>query len=51
LDDIESIEFEFIEIETVMKMIDAGEFSQSLHISSIFLALRKRGLLARAYRA
>ena len=41
----EEIEFEFININTLFQLIDAGDFSQSLHISSVFLALRKRGLL------
>ncbi len=49
LDEMEEIEFEFLDIETVMDLIDSGEFSQSLHISSVFLALRRRGLLDRAY--
>ncbi len=49
LDDTEEIEFEFVDIATVMQLIDSGDFSQSLHISSIFLALRHCGLLDKAY--
>ncbi|MCG8339053.1 MAG: NUDIX hydrolase [Proteobacteria bacterium] len=49
LDETEDIEFEFVEINKLMQLIDRGEFSQSLHISSIFLALRYCGLLDKAY--
>jgi ADP-ribose diphosphatase len=49
LDEMEDIEFEFVDIKTLMELIDSGEFSQSLHISSVFLALRRKGLLDKAY--
>jgi 8-oxo-dGTP pyrophosphatase MutT (NUDIX family) len=49
LDETEDIEFEFVDIATVMRLIDNGEFSQSLHISSIFMALRHCGMLDKAY--
>jgi len=41
LDDSEEIEFEFLEIDEVLKKIERGEFTQALHIASFFLALRK----------
>lgn len=40
LDDAEEIEFAFHPLERVLEMIDAGEFTQALHIASIHLALR-----------
>ncbi len=45
LDEVENIEFEFVELEILFKLIDSGEFCQSMHIASVFLALRKCGLL------
>jgi len=45
LDKTENIEFEFVDLQTLMSLIDTGEFAQSLHISSVLLALRKNGLL------
>ena len=45
LDEMENIEFEFVDLDTLFKLIDSGEFSQSLHVSSIFMTLRKCGLL------
>lgn len=45
LDETEEIEFEFLTLQELFQLIDSGEFSQSLHISSLFLALRKRGML------
>ena len=45
LDETEAIEFEFVDLPTLAKLIDSGEFSQSLHISSVLLALRKRNML------
>lgn len=45
LDAEESIEFEFVDLKTLFELIDSGEFSQSLHIATVFLALRKRGML------
>ncbi len=45
LDEVEEIEFEFVDVQTLMGLIDSGEFAQSLHVSSVLLALRKRGLL------
>ncbi len=45
LDATEEIEFEFVDVKTLLALIDSGEFAQSLHVSSVLLALRKRGLL------
>ena len=45
-DESEAIEYEFIELAKLFELIDNGQFSQALHISSIFLALRKHGLLS-----
>lgn len=45
LDETEEIEFAFLTIPTVLSLIDAGAFPQALHIASVFLALRSRGLL------
>lgn len=46
LDKTENIEFEFVDIATVFQLIDRGEFSQSMHVASFFMALRKCGLIA-----
>ena len=45
LDATENIEFEFVNLSTLFQLIDSGAFSQSLHIASVFMALRKRNLL------
>ena len=41
LDESEEIEFEFLPLQQVLTMIDSGEFTQALHIASLFLALRR----------
>jgi len=45
VDETEEIEFEFLSVNEVLALIDAGLFSQALHVASIFLALRSRGML------
>lgn len=45
LDESEEITCEFLSIPTLFKMIDSGEFAHGLHIASLLLALRRRGLL------
>lgn len=45
LDSGEEIEFEFISIPEVLRLIATGEIIQPLHISSIYQALIHRGLL------
>ncbi|MBT4267071.1 MAG: NUDIX hydrolase [Deltaproteobacteria bacterium] len=45
LDVSENIESEFVSLEALFRLIDSGEFSQSLHISSVYQALRKTGKL------
>jgi ADP-ribose pyrophosphatase len=45
LDETEEIEFEFLTVNDVLALIDAGLFSQALHVASILLALRSRGML------
>ena len=45
LDETEEIDFEFMNLQSLFQLIDSGEFSQSIHISSLFLALRKRGIM------
>jgi 8-oxo-dGTP pyrophosphatase MutT (NUDIX family) len=45
LDATEDIEFEFLALPEVLALIDSGSFSQALHVSGLFLALRKRGLV------
>lgn len=42
----EEIEFEFVDISTLMQLIDSGGFPQSIQVASIFLALRKAGKLS-----
>lgn len=37
----ERIEFKFLKVKKVMKLIDQGKFNQALHISSLVLGLRK----------
>lgn len=48
LDDTEEIEFEFLTIPEVHALIDSGHFPQALHIASLYLALRSRGLIVDA---
>jgi len=43
---MEPIASEFKELAEIMALIDSGEFCQAMHISSIFLALRKAGKLS-----
>jgi 8-oxo-dGTP pyrophosphatase MutT (NUDIX family) len=45
LDATEDIEFEFLTIPAVLALIDSGSFTQALHVGSLFLALRSRGLI------
>ncbi len=45
LDPSENIESEFVSLEVLFGLIDNGEFSQSLHISSVYQVLRKIGKL------
>jgi 8-oxo-dGTP pyrophosphatase MutT (NUDIX family) len=44
LDETEEIDFEFLAIPQVLALIDAGAFPQALHIASVFMALRARGI-------
>ncbi|MCP4752161.1 MAG: NUDIX hydrolase [Proteobacteria bacterium] len=44
-DETENIESEFVGLDELFALIDSGEFSQAIHISSVFMALRKRNLL------
>ena len=46
LDKTEEIEFEFVPVEDLIKLIDNGIFRHPIHIASIFMALRKRGMLS-----
>ncbi|NQU64589.1 MAG: NUDIX hydrolase [SAR324 cluster bacterium] len=41
LDASENIESEFVSLEELFRLIDSGDFSQSLHIASVYQALRK----------
>jgi len=41
----EDIRFEFVPLEKLIELIEKGVFFQALHISSLFLALKHRGLL------
>lgn len=45
LDEAEEIESEFVSIEELFRLIDSGEFSQSLHVASVYQSLRKAGKL------
>lgn len=45
LDVTEQIEFEFVELPVLLQWIDEGKFHQPLHVSAIFIALRRRGML------
>ena len=44
-DHTEDIRFEFVPLYKLFEFIDTGRFFQALHISSLFLALKHRGLL------
>jgi len=48
LEETEEIEFEFRTIAEVFALIDAGTFSQALHVACLLLALRRRGLIPAA---
>lgn len=39
-DPLEFINYQFVDIEQVLQMIDEGQFQQALHISSLMLGLR-----------
>ncbi len=45
LDETEEITFEFLTVSKVFELINTGEFSQGLHVASLMLGLKKRGLL------
>ena len=45
LDETEQIEYEFVTIHKLLKMIETGEFSQGLHVASVLMGLRKLGLI------
>ena len=45
LDSTESIEFEFLPIPEVLRLMDSGGFPQALHVAHLLLALRRRCLL------
>jgi ADP-ribose pyrophosphatase len=47
LDETEEIEFEFLTVDEVLSLIDAGSFLQALHVASIFLALRSGRILVK----
>lgn len=42
LDENEVLDFQFIAINELFKLIEDGTFSQSLHLGSVFLALRRQ---------
>lgn len=44
LEETEEIEFEFMTLADVLALIDRGLFPQAIHIASLFLAMRARGL-------
>ncbi len=44
-DPLEVIQYEFKSVNDVLKLIDKKEFIQEMHISSLFLALRKTGII------
>jgi 8-oxo-dGTP pyrophosphatase MutT (NUDIX family) len=48
LDESEEIEFEFIGVNDLLSLIEAGSFSQALHIATVFLAFRRLGIVVRA---
>jgi 8-oxo-dGTP pyrophosphatase MutT (NUDIX family) len=41
----EEIICEFLPVQSVLDLIDSGEFSQALHVASLMLALRKQDLI------
>ena len=41
----EDIRFEFVPLKTLIELIEKGTFLQALHISSLFLALKHRGII------
>ena len=45
LDEAEDIDFRFAPVSEVMDLIRSGQFLQSLHVSSIMLALERIGML------
>lgn len=47
LDETEQIEYEFLTVNEVLSLIDAGAFPSALHVASIFLTLRSRRILVR----
>lgn len=47
-DPAEELAHEWIALQDVMRRIDSGEFSQSLHVASLLLGLRRLGRLAQA---
>ncbi len=44
LEETEDIEFEFMALAEVLALIERGLFPQAIHIASLFLAMRVRGL-------
>ncbi len=44
-DETEEIESEFVTLDELFRLIDTGEFSQSLHVASVYQSLRKAGKL------
>jgi 8-oxo-dGTP pyrophosphatase MutT (NUDIX family) len=44
-DPTEDIEVEFVDVPTLLQMIDDGTFRQAMHIAAIYRALRYRGLV------
>ncbi len=45
VDPLEVIQYEFKSVTDILKLIDKKEFVQEMHISSLFLALRKIGIV------
>ncbi len=45
-DEAEDIQCEFIPIPELIELVDTGEIHQSLHVASIFMALKKCGLVS-----
>ena len=45
----EDIRFEFVPLKKLIELIEKGTFFQALHISSLFLALKHRGLIEIKY--
>lgn len=43
-DKSEVVEYSFVDIKTLMNLIDSGSFTHALHIAGILIALRKRKL-------